>query len=279
MQSMFLGGMVLDLSTKTKKSEARDLINLLMTPFDHVMVRDVAKEEQSSPVFENRQVTEDDIASGLTFFGTTTPVSTISLQNKNSQVLSYCVGDIENAVELDDFFRHGQHFKPSATHSEMIGNMLLRVNAPVHIAERGEPVPEFQNYTHRVKNRLTDVIQGAWSAFSVFSSTQRSTIVLASKGESVLRFTIVVLSSCLLLIWSSEQDAVTQMLNAILPTDDEAHLKRAWIANISVLQDKTTMVIHPIYLLSKVRFFGMSVNFDPIRLTTKIEKYLQSGTY
>ena len=278
MQPMFLGGMVLDLSTKTKKSEASDFINMLMTPFDHVIMRDVAKEEQSSPTFENRKATEDDIASGLTFFGTTTPASTISLQNKNSQVISYCVGDIENAVELDDFFRHGQHFKPSATHSEMIGNMLLRVNAPVHIADRGEPPQEFQNYTHRVKSRLTDVIEGAWSAFSVFSSTQRSTIVLAAKNY-VLRFTVVVISSCLILIWSSEVDAVNQMLNAILPTDDEAHLKRAWIANVSVLQDKTTMVIHPIYLLSKVRFFGLSVNFDPIRLTTKIEKYLQSGTY
>ena len=278
MQSMFLGGMILDMSTKTNKAEAASLINLLMTPFDHFIVRDVASEEQKSPAFETRKVVEGDLVSGFTFFGTSTPVSTISLQNKNSQVISYCAGDIDNAAELDDYFRSSQHFRPSANNSEMIGNMLLRVNAQNHIADAsGEPA-EFQNYTHRVKSRLTDVIEGAWSGFSVFSSTQRSTIVLASRNRS-LRFTVVVLSSCLILIWSSEMDAVTQLLDAIRPEDDEARLKKAWVANISVLQDKTTMVIHPVYLLSKVRFFGQSVNFDPIRLTSKIEKYLQSGAY
>lgn len=286
MDKIFLGGMVLDLSDRTRKSQARDLINLITLPFDNILVRDIAKDDQDTPAFEARLTMEEDVVSGYTFIATSTPVNIINLQNKNSQVISFCVGDITNKDKLEDFIHRSQPIR-STSHaklsdpSELIGQMLLRVNVSQHIADDNSGVPpEFNNYTHRVKSRLTDVIEGDWAAFSIFSSTQRSTIAMTSSGSASLLFTLVAIDNCLILVWSNAFDAIRQVLDNVKDDEDAAYLKHTWSANLSVFQDdKSTLVIHPIFLLNKVRFFGQRTYFDTLRIAQLLEKYMRSGAY
>ncbi len=286
MDKIFLGGMVLDLSDRTSRSQARDLINLLTLPFDDAVVRDLAKDFQESPAFEKRLTTDDDIVSGYTFIATSSPIHVLNLQNKNSQVLSFCAGEITNKDKLDDFIHRSQPVRSQMMHpiidqAETIGQLLLRVNVHQHIGDENPDAPkEFNNYTHRVKCRLTDVIEGDWSAFSIFSSTQRSTIAMAARGCRSMYFTLLAIDNCLILVWSNVFDAVKQILDSIKDDDEMAYLKHTWSANLSVLQDdKTTMVIHPIYLLNKVRFFGQRTYFDTLRIAHLLEKYMRSGAY
>ncbi len=278
---MFMGGLILDLSDKTDKTKPRDFLNLMMYPFEHSGVRDLIQEDAAELGFTSRLATEGDVISGFSFLAANTPLHTINLQNKNSRVTSTAAGFMDNIDEVEKFFQAGR-YAPSRIETDvsaMLGQMMLRVNTPRHIADAHLPDVTYENYTHRVKTRISDALRGVWSGVSVFSSRQRSTVVIMARDQPVY-FTTAVVDSCLILLWSNVFDAVNQILNGVKEDDEFAYLKHTWASSLSVLQeDRSTLVIHPTYLLTKVRYFGRISDFDALKVTTKMEKYLRAGAY
>lgn len=273
MSQAAIGAMVLDLSMRTDKDKVAALLNLLVTPFDYMGVSDIL----DNPVFESKMVTADMIVSGLTAIGTTEPCDFRFVPSKKAAVMSWMVGNVSNYQEVDSFYRRGRESTFHVSNSDpapqdTMAKLLLRVNSDQH-----EP-KEYENYTARVHDRLTSKIQGDWCGASMFLGV-RPTIAVARCGHRHMYFSLLVLDNCLILVWSSEQEAATQILSAVDKDHAMYHITSAvWVNNIVVFRDTQTVVIHPIHLLSKVRHLGVDSKFDYTRVVPKLEAYLSRGS-
>ena len=276
MGNIILGGLVLDLSTRTDRQKISDLINIFLAPFEHTRCIDLIEHNTQ---LENRLVLPSDILSGFSFYGSLDEFGKIDVQAKNAHVISSVVGEFPNYHKVERFFRSNSSLTYDPRPSVMFSQMVLRVNIKRHITcpdtEDG-PYP-FENYTHRVKCRVSDTLEGAWAAQCLFLSRSRSTIVLARRGDECMYLTLVAVDGATVLIWSSQMNAIDSIMGA--SPELEEMRKEIWISCLSVLQEKTTAVIHPVYLLSKVRYFGQGCKYDPIRIGAKLEKYLAGGVY
>ncbi len=273
MQQAAIGAMVLDLSMRTDKGRIASLLNLLVTPFNYMGVSDIL----DNPVFESKLITGDMIVSGLTVIGTTVPCDMRFVPSKKAGVMSWMVGSVSNYQEVDSFYRRGRTSSFHVTDhdpapQDTMAKLLLRVNSDQHAPQ------EYENYTGRVHDRVTSKIHGDWCGVAMFLGVS-PTIAVARCGHRHMYFSLLVIDNCLILVWSSEQEAATQILGAV----EKEHAMYAvasevWVNNIVVFRDTQTLVIHPIHLLSKVRHLGVDNKFDYPRIVPKLESYLARGS-
>ena len=285
---MFTGALILDISTTTDKDAVVRFLNFLALPYDWVGCKDLVKVKDPTAVVEsyvNKLVTDADIESGLSMFATSTIPKFTVLQHKPSIIMSYVDGDISNKLEVENFFRNRE--VKTINNNQLLANMILRVNTT---PKYGEYVstgvePEYQNYTHRVKDRVTDVLTGNWAGTLCFSSQHRDTVCIISKGVPIY-FTLACIADAYILIWSTTLDYIGTLLSEIPANHELASLKEEiWHYCLSIWDIgshspvKSTLVVHPVYLLTKTRYFGKSTQFVKEKLAPKLETYLRGGAY
>lgn len=260
----FVGMMVLDVSVDTNPKKIIHLLQTVASVFDNNRVLDLIKSVQHNV----EDLSHDNILGGLCLFSSDSPAGELFVPAKNSSVLSWLSGTVVNPQDIHNIFSKtptDQDDLPDI----MPGKLMLRLNSDHHEAK------EFPNYAHRVKDRFTDFMKGKWSSMAVFSGGNRSTVVLAKRGKDMY-FSFVHIDQCSLLFWSTEPDFLMRLFDAIPPDIEQSFLKHECFVNhITPLNDKSTLILHPIFLLTKYRTWGERANFNHMRLFTVFSSYLE----
>lgn len=260
----FVGMLVLDVSVDTNTKKIIHLIQTVASVFDHTRVLDLIN---STPIDVDR-IESRNILGGLCLLASDSPAGELFVPAKNSSVTSWLSGTVVNPEDVHSIFSKtptDQDDMPDI----MPSKLMLRLNSDQH-----EP-GDFPNYAHRVKARFTDFMRGKWSSMAVFSGGNRSTVVLAKRGKE-LYFSFVHVDQCSLLFWSTEPDFLMRLFEAIPDDIEQSFLKHECFVNhITPLNDKSTLILHPIFLLTKYRTWGERANFNQMRLFTVFSSYLE----
>lgn len=265
---IFLGAMVLDQSARTNKQKVADLLNLVVTPFNHIGVSDILER----PVFESRAVTPEDVVSGLVVMGSMQQPDTRYIPSKTACAMSWLRGRVTSLAEVERIYSGKSLDETETSSQEAATKLLLRINSDRHLT------PEPENYTQRVHSRVTDLMGGQWCSTLMYLGPKP--IISLAQRNQMMHFSVVTLDNCMILVWSTEMDAVNELLTVIPDGNSLDYLKRAaWVNNIAILHEKNTVVLHPMYLLSKVRKWGQAHNFNPLKVMTTLEQYLNRSSY
>ncbi len=187
----------------------------------------------------------------------------IAVPSRGSTAVTWLNGSISNNDEVSAFTEMNDKeidapgFAPS--------KLLVKLNSVKH--------PDLNdveaNYALLVKKRIIDKLEGSWSLMLAYlTMSSRSRIVLASKNKDIY-FHLAYKGKYYVLFWS---DAETLY--------DNVKDSGAFVYSMAPLHVDGTLILHPIYLVSKWRKWKQKYTGDagPLMAVSILEGYLSRIT-
>lgn len=160
----------------------------------------------------------------------------ISIPAKGSTAVTWFNGFIDNKKEIDDF----TSFKdPSQDHEGFSpAKLLIKLNSSKH----PDMYAVETNYTHLVKHRVIDKLQGMYSmTLAYLTMSSRSRIIVSAKQKDIY-FYLAYTNDYYVLLWT-DQIRMYEVLKAA----------GVMVYGMTPLNEGGTLVLHPIFLVSKWR--------------------------
>ena len=272
-EQMFLGALVLDISDRTDTGKVAALFNMLGTPFDSTVIADLITDTS----MRHAMVQPSDIASGFSMVASTVRQDRSVVPAKHVTAYGWLAGTCTNAA---DVLNHVLRRHPKAKQFINTNQQFALVQALLHVGSACWPYKQFPNYTSCVHERVTNLLEGSYAA-SAITLGRSATLALCRGNDRPLYLSFVNLDRCLILVWSSKQNAVRQIVDASLPASGmspewEAEYRNLWIQDAAVFTEgRNTITINPMYLLSKVRKLGVYCGFNQVKVMTRTEELLR----
>jgi len=237
---MFIGGLILDMSSKCNVPELRDVLGSVCTDLEFLVVGDL--EGRCLNTFET-------IRAGVYFVASTDQGKSIEIPSRNSVATAWVNGTILNTLEIDDLTSldtpKGAGYEAS--------KLLVKFNSNRHDSNDGD-----SNYANKAYKRIHSKMKGVWAMTLIYMSLRPS--IILSRKDRMMYLSLVYTGSALMLLWS---DCIIDVKN-----------DSAFMYNIAPLAESELLVIHPSYILSKVRKWGSLYNYNFLKVCSIIDRYL-----
>ncbi len=181
--------------------------------------------------------------------------SLIPIPSRGSVSAAWVSGSILNTDEIDKF----TNITDSEYNSESYApaKLLVKLNSTKHTPS------EESNYTDLVKNRVFNNLRGKWAITLAYLSKRPLIVLMQNMCDTY--FHIVYDEHNLAIVWSNEE-GITQSLDK----------EKVFVYHVTPLHDKHILILHPLYLISKVKKWSMRFKTMGGRLMViaALERYL-----
>lgn len=187
----------------------------------------------------------------------------IAVPSRGSTAVTWLNGVITNNEEISEFT--GISDKELVAPGFSPSKLLVKLNSAKH--------PDLNdveaNYAQLIKRRIIDKLEGSWSIMLAYlTMSSRSRIVLASKNKDIY-FHLAYKGKYYVLFWSDSESLY-----------DNVKDSGAFVYSMAPLHVDGTLVLHPVYLVSKWRKWRQKYTGEagPLMAVSILEGYLSRIT-
>lgn len=183
----------------------------------------------------------------------------IAVPTRGSTAVTWINGVIANNEEVSSFT--GMTAKEISAPGFAPSKLLVKLNSSKHPDMNDMEV----NYANLVKKRIVEKLDGTWSIMLAYlTMSSRSRIVLASKNKDIY-FHLAYKGKYYVLFWSDSETLFSSIKNS-----------GSFIYSMAPLHVDGTLVLHPVYLVSKWKKWKQKYTNEagPLMAVSILEGYL-----
>ena len=246
----FVGLLILDMPASCKVDVLAASLHTLMKPFDYHFQADLA-----GVATDQVHLDKSTLLPGLLLMSSDAAPYAMDVPTRISSVYNWFAGNLINLPAINEFTGLDANDDPGYAPIKL----MLRLNSEKHNASSAE------NYAQTVFERVYQRMSGKWTQTLLYLGI-RPSIVLTRNSQDMY-MSLLSIDGCSILLWTSECEYVLN-LTANSDTHD------IFCYNITPMYDKSVLVLHPVFLLSKVRKWGHKSQFNTLKVFGILERYL-----